>query len=1119
MNLSKISWILKKKFSFWQNLTSGKKISFIFLLLLLVSVPLSVFVTMSPVKLRQEAQTTTPQTISQPIRGQPYDFWADIEVGRRDFTEIVPNEIVPNKLFKPEGVVVDRSVSPGRAYVWDAGNSRILGIDLAKCYNSPSPCTADIVIGQPSGNDYGACNQDSSFQTYPKRPPSSASTLCGASEQSLTVLENAFAISMEVDEEGNLFVPDALNNRVLKFIKPFETDTVADEVWGQADFAGNLCNLNGSGVDLFDGPPPTTSSLCYCSKYGCGMGVSLDSQGNLWVADGGNNRVLRFPKDVTGKIDKTADLVLGQPNFNTGSEKPTGSELNQMDSPQSLSLDNNGNLYVADTNNKRILIFKPPFSSGMNPTRIFTAGFTDGPYCVKIDKDPDNPTKQVILTSENVNGITATIKIWELDGSLRKSVSYHNQRSVGSIGIDALGNILNTSYRLSDVFVYNPQASGSSSLTKELFSPPYSYNQVSGKRFGTPAWTGVAAAANQLIVGERRLLFWNNPLSLTNGQPPDGYVGTPSPTELPPEIFGFYQLKADAQNRIWVSRSSEVWVYQAPLTIGAQPIKVIKGSIPVLGGGQITLGEINYDVLGLVPSTDGKFLWLSQDEKNRVLRIRDPLTNPLIDIILGQISLTGTQCNRGVYGEHDSRAELNMLCHPGNLSLDKRGNLFVSDHTIEVKGNNRVLVFPPNLFPDNPPSVIFAPSPIKEFHGTSTESNGEFFEIAFDSTNRMVAGHNPYTQKRFLSYFNDPLKLNSSGNPKDSSYTVPDGLFKDFYGWPIAATFDENDNLFVYDANRGKVMIYKHPFPITPTLIPSLAPSPTLSPTPTLKPANVFVSANSLCLAKQTKILTIFQNSSGSTLSVTETDQQSGVSTEPKQVLPKKIFSTFLSPSWSYLSKGQIKFTLTRPDLPGWTEIRYASYKGVVCRPPTPTTVTLELTADTYISTNQPDTNFGQGNSFKVGLWGVSNYYNGLLGFTLSSLPENATITKATLSLNPSGWGGKGGNVNVYKILKDWSEKDATWNKAYGINNWEVAGCQGLTDIETNKYASFNVVSIRNKVAVNLTSLVQFWKDNPTLNRGLLLKTTTPNTTFFFDSRENSDADKRPKLTITYTLP
>ena len=102
-------------------------------------------------------------------RGIEGDFWADVELGQRDFTEINERMIVPFKLKQPAGVAVDRSVSPGRMYVWDSGNNRILGVDLAACYNGQRPCSAALVLGQPSLTDHGACNLDSSFATYPLR--------------------------------------------------------------------------------------------------------------------------------------------------------------------------------------------------------------------------------------------------------------------------------------------------------------------------------------------------------------------------------------------------------------------------------------------------------------------------------------------------------------------------------------------------------------------------------------------------------------------------------------------------------------------------------------------------------------------------------------------------------------------------------------------------------------------------------------------------------------------------------------------------------------------------------------------------------------------------------------
>ncbi len=94
------------------------------------------------------------ETQTQPIRGKSGDFWADVVIGKRDFGEVSAREIVDYKLNSPGGVIVDRKTNPGKAYIWDSGNSRIVGVDLAKCYSqNNTPCIADIVIGQPEKND------------------------------------------------------------------------------------------------------------------------------------------------------------------------------------------------------------------------------------------------------------------------------------------------------------------------------------------------------------------------------------------------------------------------------------------------------------------------------------------------------------------------------------------------------------------------------------------------------------------------------------------------------------------------------------------------------------------------------------------------------------------------------------------------------------------------------------------------------------------------------------------------------------------------------------------------------------------------------------------------------
>jgi hypothetical protein len=728
-------------------------------------------------------------------------------IGKRDFAEMSPfGEIMPTVVAKPGGVVVDRSVSPGRAYVYDPTNSRILGINLAKCYAQPYACSPDIVIGQPSGYDYGACNLDNSFQFYPERSPATASTLCGLDDGTLSPAESLSFAGMYVDSQGNLYVPDRFNNRVLKYISPFTTDTIADEVIGQENFSGVYCNKANNRDAM-----PTNSSLCLPGEGAdSGAGVALDSAGNLWIADNQNNRVLRFPKNsVTGKLSKYADIVLGQRNFTT---KVYGAAMNQLIAPTSLRFSPAGELYVADGGNRRVLVFSPPFSSGMSAYRTF--GEFQGVNPAHIGEvDPSGAG----LWINNLSNGDVVLYGW--DGvTIKKILRGFQEDHAGSLGIDTLGNVLPAiAYVRGDVAIYNnPLANASliiSSPTRYMFSPQQSgVSTVSGRRL-TTAFAGLSVVANQLVVSDKcRILFWNNLDTLTNGKPADGFVGVRDFSSFThPDSGCFYNIKADQNNRIWIAQGQRFSVYQAPLTIGSKPIKIFNFPLNVLGGGQITSAE----AMMIAPTANSEFVWITQTLNNRVLRIRDPLgANPVVDVILGQRDIYGTTCNRGLVPNSalgtDMVPELDMLCRPGLLSIDKYNNLFVSDHSLEVEGNFRLLMFSSSKFPQSS-SLILAPSADKSFpKQQSPGQNHATWETAFDSKNRMVVGYNLYVDGPFLGYYNNPL----------GSSINPDGYFKDYFSSPYSAVFDKFDNLYVMDHTRTRVLIYKNPFNNTVNAVP-----------------------------------------------------------------------------------------------------------------------------------------------------------------------------------------------------------------------------------------------------------------------------------------------------------
>ena len=84
---------------------------------------------------------------------------------------------------------------------------------------------------------------------------------------------------------------------------------------------------------------------------------ALSDGKRLFVADGGNNRVLVY-SNVPTNSGQAADIVLGQPNENASVDS-TDLLISSSDSirtPMSLAWDGT-NLYVADTFNRRVLVF------------------------------------------------------------------------------------------------------------------------------------------------------------------------------------------------------------------------------------------------------------------------------------------------------------------------------------------------------------------------------------------------------------------------------------------------------------------------------------------------------------------------------------------------------------------------------------------------------------------------------------------------------------------------------------------------------------------------------------------------------------------------------------------
>jgi len=677
---------------------------------------------------------------ANPPRGVSGDLWADKVLGQADygipnsaFGEAKPNECTSKNLYEASSTYVD--TSRDILYVVDAGNSRVLVVHNASTAFAGQG--ADLVLGQPDFF-HSAANGDSNTQanlwSSPVRPIlpvafPTASTLHLLLDTYYSPGESSEGANMATDQDGNLYVPDTYNNRILRYeyndMVSGHEPIAASQVWGQTDFGGYFpnnaggntlgtpTNANLSLTDMINDPVPDRSS-----------GVATDKWGDLWVADFANHRVLRYHSsngNCCGSPSATADVVLGQTGFTSN---VPGSGLNQLNSPAAVRVDASGNVYVADSANNRILIFQP---SGADPLNNNRPTYTNGAPAVQsisttqpqgLEFDPSKTNSSTVAIWASNIGAETEFQVSLSDFSWTQLQQFGTDgQNFGAMGVDAGGKVYLSSRTGELVFRYDTTAH---SLV-DLFNPsPYAPipNNIGDIGFLYPGYVYIAksAGATQILLGDgSRIRFWNmpsnGPAGLSNGQPEDGYAGTTNFLKQDPN-GSFGSICQDNQNRLYaVQNAGNILMFNLPLTSSppeATPVATVNPNLKVLGSNDTVTWS---GLLGMAVDSNNN-LWVSDSitnstSHNRILHIRDPLgldnnacgngPGPCVDIILGQKDDTTYGCNGGGNylpggsGQCGQTPNAAVFTNPAAVQMDHNGDLYVSDNAGEGWGNFRLL--------------------------------------------------------------------------------------------------------------------------------------------------------------------------------------------------------------------------------------------------------------------------------------------------------------------------------------------------------------------------------------------------------------------------------------------
>jgi uncharacterized protein (TIGR03437 family) len=245
--------------------------------------------------------------------------------------------------------IIDPASTPPHLYIADPTNNRVLGFNDYRKVNAGSK--ADLVIGQT--------DLLSAVVNFPSNSPTQTSDVGLWSPEGLAV-----------DSDGNLYVADTCNARVLRFPKPF----------AQPQGIQQRANLVLGQTTFFGQPVRDVSRSTMRSSYG----LAFTADGSLVTSDPTANRILYFKKLKGGDFQTGASAtnVFGQADFNS-------SLAVTFAGPHHLSIDPDDQLYVADTGNNRIAILPTVPFAGDNPPVLFSIPSLGAPFGVAVNQITD----------------------------------------------------------------------------------------------------------------------------------------------------------------------------------------------------------------------------------------------------------------------------------------------------------------------------------------------------------------------------------------------------------------------------------------------------------------------------------------------------------------------------------------------------------------------------------------------------------------------------------------------------------------------------------------------------------------------------------------------------------
>jgi len=650
-------------------------------------------------------------------------------------------------------------------------------------------------------------------------------------------LNNPQAVALDLSASPPiLYVADTGNNRVLAWrnASAFTKGDFADKVIGQRNFINT--SPQGPGADLSTGLYQPVA-------------LAVDSSGNLYVADAGNNRILRYPAPLAQTSDLLAvDLVIGQRDLNSrspnaGHSPPTAATLAYSTGAgvfrAGLAFDSQGNLWASDPVNNRVLRYPAgalaaPASN--QPAADLVLGQADF-VSTSLPKNTSAVQKN-FLSQPSGLAFDPKGRLFVADGANRVVV-YTPPFGVGQIGARVMGVVLPTAAQpvapaISESTLGAVDSNGNAQPPENVFfvgANPYVVDTGNARILGYAPydqWPAESAAFSPpaiAVIGQQ-----NFQTSAANqGQPQPGASSLAGP--LPnPQVSGPNGAVFSGTD-LFVADSGNHRVLAFPLQSGGIAPSATRllgqldfsyNSVNLIQGKEVGFNpdSTSCTVRGAYPFPSGGSAVIDLNSTPPHLYVADPLNNRVLgfsdyrqlglgvaaDLVIGQPSLYTSVPNypSGSATETSDQG----LWSPEGIAVDASGNLYVADAC-----NARVLRFPA---PFRQPAGVaeranlvlgqtsFFNQPIKDL---SRQTMRSAYGLAFTATGHLVVS-DPLANR--ILFFAKPAAGDfQSGAPATSIFGQPDSSssLATVFSGPRLLAIDPDDQLYVADTGNNRVAI------------------------------------------------------------------------------------------------------------------------------------------------------------------------------------------------------------------------------------------------------------------------------------------------------------------------